>query len=82
MLERNDNNRVYAFASYNAGPGRVAQWKKETAGKLDVYAFIEQIPFNETRGYVQNVLMFDIYYNELMGQKAALFSPAELKAHY
>ncbi|WP_244907473.1 murein transglycosylase [Photobacterium iliopiscarium] len=82
MLKRNDNNRVYAFASYNAGPGRVSQWKKITDGKLDVYAFIEQIPFNETRGYVQNVLMFDIYYNELMGRKGVLFSPAELKAHY
>ena len=82
MLKRNDNNRVYAFASYNAGPGRVSQWKKVTDGKLDVYAFIEQIPFNETRGYVQNVLMFDIYYNELMGRKGVLFSPQELKARY
>ncbi|MEC6797555.1 murein transglycosylase [Photobacterium sp. S4TG1] len=82
MLERNDGNRVYAFASYNAGPGRVAQWKKVTDGKLDVYAFIEQIPFNETRGYVQNVLMFDIYYNELMGRKGVLFSSQELTARY
>ncbi|MCP4955479.1 MAG: murein transglycosylase [Photobacterium aquimaris] len=82
MLERNDGNRIYAFASYNAGPGRVAQWKKITAGKLDVYSFIEQIPFNETRGYVQNVLMFDIYYNELMGHKGILFSHEELNAHY
>ncbi len=64
------------------GPGRVAQWKKITAGKLDVYSFIEQIPFNETRGYVQNVLMFDIYYNELMGHKGVLFSPQELKDRY
>ncbi|MCD9556784.1 murein transglycosylase [Photobacterium carnosum] len=82
MLKRNDDNRIYAFASYNAGPGRVSQWKKVTDGKLDVYAFIEQIPFNETRGYVQNVLMFDIYYNELMGRKGVLFSPSELKARY
>lgn len=82
MLERHDGNRIYAFASYNAGPGRVAQWKKITAGKLDVYSFIEQIPFNETRGYVQNVLMFDIYYNQLMGRKGVLFSPAELNANY
>ena len=82
MLKRNDDNRIYAFASYNAGPGRVAQWKKITDGKLGVYAFIEQIPFNETRGYVQNVLMFDIYYNELMGHKGRLFSPNELNSRY
>ncbi|WP_318463545.1 murein transglycosylase [Photobacterium leiognathi] len=82
MLDNNDENRIYSFASYNAGPGRVKQWKKVTDGKLDVYSFIEQIPFNETRGYVQNVLMFDVYYNELMGKKAPLFKPSELKAHY
>lgn len=82
MLDQNDDNRIYSFASYNAGPGRVRQWKKQTDGKLDVYSFIEQIPFNETRGYVQNVLMFDVYYNELMGKKAPLLTQKELKARY
>lgn len=82
MLERNDDNRIFSFASYNAGPGRVKQWRKVTNGQLDVYSFIEQIPFNETRGYVQNVLMFEIYYNALMGKKTPLFRTHELKARY
>ncbi len=49
-----------AFAAYNAGPGRVAQWiaaygdprKGTTADLVD---WIERIPFDETRDYVQRV---------------------------
>ncbi|HIF9439104.1 TPA: murein transglycosylase [Photobacterium damselae] len=81
-LDRFDNNRIYAFAGYNAGPGRVNQWRKVTDGKLDAFAFIEQIPFNETRNYVQNILMFDIFYGDQLGQKTSLLRPNELKARY
>ncbi len=50
MLERYDNNRIFAFAAYNAGPSRVKRWQQETDGQLDVFEFIEAIPFTETRG--------------------------------
>ncbi|MGF1727376.1 murein transglycosylase [Photobacterium nomapromontoriensis] len=82
MLERYDNNRVFAFAAYNAGPRRVDSWREGTDGKLDVYAFIEAIPFNETRGYVQNVLMFEVYYGGLTDRAIPLLQPNELKAKY
>lgn len=62
--------------------GRVNQWRKVTDGKLDAFAFIEQIPFNETRNYVQNILMFDIFYGDQLGQKTSLLRPNELKARY
>ncbi|MGF1699628.1 murein transglycosylase [Photobacterium makurazakiensis] len=82
MLDRYDNNRIFAFAAYNAGPSRVTRWRKETDEKLDVYAFIEAIPFNETRGYVQNVLMFEVYYGDLTGVDTPLLKHNELKAKY
>ena len=82
MLDRHDNNRVYSFAAYNAGPSRVNRWQQQTDGQLDVFTFIEAIPFNETRGYVQNVLMFDVYYSKRMGQKKPLLTPEELQASY
>ncbi|MGF1691354.1 murein transglycosylase [Photobacterium kagoshimensis] len=82
MLDRHDNNRVYSFAAYNAGPSRVSRWQDQTDGQLDVFTFIEAIPFNETRGYVQNVLMFDVYYSKRMGQKKPLLTPEELQASY
>ncbi|MDV5172312.1 murein transglycosylase [Photobacterium rosenbergii] len=82
MLEQYDNNRIFAFAAYNAGPSRVIRWRKGTDGRLDVYAFIEAIPFNETRGYVQNILMFEVYYGDLTQSPVPLLKENELKAKY
>ncbi|MGF1722255.1 murein transglycosylase [Vibrio kyushuensis] len=82
LLERYDNNRIFALAAYNAGPHRVTQWRKRTDEKLDAYAFIESIPFKETRGYVQNILMFETYYRDLMGVDGAFLNEHEVKTKY
>ncbi|NET54706.1 MAG: transglycosylase SLT domain-containing protein [Symploca sp. SIO2E6] len=57
-----DNNSLLALASYNAGPGNVSKWVKKYGFK-DPDAFIEEIPFPETKGYVENV--FANYWNYL-----------------
>ena len=63
LMRRFNNNRILASVAYNAGPGRVQSWLDPT---LPVDAWIETIPFTETRNYVQNVLMFAaIYGNRL-----------------
>lgn len=77
LLDNYDENRILAFAAYNAGPHRVKTWLAKTEGKLDPIAFIEAIPFRETRGYVQNVLMYDIYYRKLMDIPLDLLAPKE-----
>lgn len=82
LLKQYDNNRIFALAAYNAGPHRVKTWRSKTQGKLDVYAFIEAIPFNETRGYVQNILMFETYYREVLGVDGAFLNQHELNAKY
>ncbi|PSU31846.1 murein transglycosylase [Photobacterium lutimaris] len=82
MLEQYDNNRIFAFAAYNAGPSRVTRWRNGTDGRLDVYAFIEAIPFNETRGYVQNILMFEIYYGDLTQTPVPLLTENEINTQY
>ncbi|MGF1910477.1 murein transglycosylase [Vibrio kasasachensis] len=82
LLEKYDNNRIFAFAAYNAGPGRVKTWRARTQGKLDAYAFIEAIPFNETRGYVQNILMFEVYYRDLLAADGAFLKPHEMNTKY
>lgn len=76
------NNRIFASAAYNAGPGRVRTWLGNSAGLIDAVAFVESIPFSETRGYVKNVLAYDAYYRYFMGQKDTLMSDAEWERRY
>lgn len=76
------NNRIYASAAYNAGPGRVRKWQSGSAGRLNAIAFVESIPFPETRGYVKNVLAYDAYYRYFMGEKAAILTDAEWQQRY
>jgi soluble lytic murein transglycosylase len=57
-----DNNSLFAVASYNAGPGSVADWI-DRFGFNDPDVFVEQIPFPETKGYVESV--FENYWNYL-----------------
>ena len=75
-------NRIFASAAYNAGPGRVHLWQDNSAGKLDVVAFIETIPFKETRGYVKNVLAYDAYYRHFLHQPGKLFTDNEWQQRY
>ncbi|EPN9383683.1 murein transglycosylase [Cronobacter malonaticus] len=77
-----DNNRIFASAAYNAGPGRVRTWLGNSAGRIDAVAFVESIPFSETRGYVKNVLAYDAYYRYFMGGKPVLMSDAEWSRRY
>jgi soluble lytic murein transglycosylase len=57
-----NNNSMLAVASYNAGPGNVSDWIAKY-GLSDPDAFIEVIPFGETKGYVESV--FENYWNYL-----------------
>lgn len=61
------NNRILIASAYNAGPHRVVKWLERANGKLAMDEFIASIPFAETRGYVQNVLAYDYYYQTLQG---------------
>lgn len=58
-----NGNRVLASAAYNAGPGRVRQWLKG-ANHLAFDVWVESIPFDETRQYVQNVLSYSVIYGK------------------
>lgn len=64
MLKTFKGNHAYASAAYNAGPHRVTRWLKKQ-GKLPLDAWIESIPFKETRRYVKNVLTYRVIYQRL-----------------
>lgn len=62
MLERYAGNQAFAAAAYNAGPHRVDQWLSNGRDQLPLDVWIETIPFQETRGYVQNIIVFSVIY--------------------
>ncbi|MFQ5828404.1 MAG: transglycosylase SLT domain-containing protein [Candidatus Methylomirabilia bacterium] len=55
LLEEFSNPRL-AIAAYNAGPHRVSEWWAKRRGD-DLEAFVERIPFRETRLFVKRVLV-------------------------
>jgi soluble lytic murein transglycosylase-like protein len=59
----NGSNEL-AIASYNAGQGRVLQWRRAAPGK-PMDEFIEAIPFRETRTYVKHVVMLASTYKRI-----------------
>lgn len=80
MFARFGNNRVLATAAYNAGPSRVVNWLPES-GSLDARIWIENIPFNETRGYVRRVLTDDtIFHWRITGLQRRLSNELDLIA--
>jgi len=68
MLKRFKGNYMLATAAYNAGPGRAARWSREFACQpSDIW--VEQIPFRETRLYVQRVLTYTVIFDNKLGNK-------------
>ena len=77
------NNRILISAAYNAGANRVEKWLSRANGKLALDEFVASIPFYETRGYVQNVVTYDFYYQILQNQEnPQIFSQEELNRLY
>ena len=76
LIEDEGGSREIAFAAYNAGPGRVAQWIAAHGdprdGTADLVDWIERIPFDETRDYVQRV-------SENLGVYRQLFADEKLE---
>ncbi|QIE57147.1 lytic transglycosylase domain-containing protein [Pikeienuella piscinae] len=75
-LEQFGGSVAMAAAAYNAGAGRVDRWIASygdpRTGAIDWIDWLETIPFDETRNYVQRVLEgLQIYRSRIAGQPVA-----------
>jgi soluble lytic murein transglycosylase len=68
----------YVAAAYNAGPGRVVQWKASLPLEIDEWA--EAVPFKETRGYVQGVVRNRLQYLRLYDENGKFRSEVGSRA--
>jgi soluble lytic murein transglycosylase len=54
LLDRHAGQLDLSLASYNAGAAAVARWRPPRSMDADIW--IENIPYTETRGYIQHIL--------------------------
>ena len=82
LIEDFGGSYALAIAAYNAGPGRVRQWLHDygdpRGGNIDMVDWIEMIPINETRNYVQRVLENLQIYRGQSGRESAFSLASDL----
>jgi soluble lytic murein transglycosylase-like protein len=61
-------NLFMLAAAYNAGPAKVAEWRRKIGDGGDPLLFIESIPSRETRGFVERVIANMWVYQQRLGQ--------------
>jgi soluble lytic murein transglycosylase len=71
LLRRFGGSEALALAAYNAGAEPVRRWL-DARGELPLDAFVEEIPIQETRGYVKRVLRSYAAYRLLYGDAASM----------
>ncbi|MEH3159612.1 MAG: lytic transglycosylase domain-containing protein [Sphingomonas taxi] len=71
-----------AIAAYNAGGGNVNKWLRANGdprtGTVDMVDWVEAIPYQETRNYVQRVLENAVVYDLINPARAKSRGPANL----
>ena len=70
----------YVAAAYNAGPGRVGQWRASLPLELDEWA--EAVPFRETRLYIQGVVRNTLQYKRLYDEQGQFRANVGARAIY
>ncbi len=84
LIDQWSGSYILAIASYNAGPGRAREWINlygdPRSPGVDPIDWLESIPFEETRNYVQRVLEnVQIYRHRLAGRPVPLTLDRDLR---
>lgn len=64
LLDKYDENTILTLAAYNAGEGKVDEWRARAAASGETFDVASHVPFKETRDYVARVLSAQASYRE------------------
>jgi soluble lytic murein transglycosylase len=64
LLDKYHGNRILTLAAYNAGEGKVDEWRANAAARGEKFKVADHIPFKETRDYVHRVLSASAEYRK------------------
>ncbi|MDE2560907.1 MAG: lytic transglycosylase domain-containing protein [Sphingomonadales bacterium] len=85
MMDYFGGSYPLAVAAYNAGPGNVNKWLRQNGdprnGSVDWVKWVEEIPYTETRAYVQHVLENAVVYDAMNPDKGNYTGPNPI-SHY
>ncbi|OGV26121.1 MAG: hypothetical protein A3F18_05395 [Legionellales bacterium RIFCSPHIGHO2_12_FULL_37_14] len=68
LSKKFNHNLILMAAAYNAGPMKVVYWLRENPTK-DLDLWVENIPFEETRNYLKNIIAFYVIYQNILRDK-------------
>jgi soluble lytic murein transglycosylase len=83
LIAKYNGSYVLTFVAYNAGPRRSKEWTEQfgdiRSGQVDPVDWVENIPFQETRQYVQKVMQNIHIYRSRLAPKTVRPMTADLK---
>jgi soluble lytic murein transglycosylase len=83
LVSNYNGSYVLTLVAYNAGPRRAKEWVEQfgdlRSGQVDPVDWVENIPFQETRQYVQKVLQNVHIYRSRLAPKTVRSMTADLR---
>jgi soluble lytic murein transglycosylase len=72
LLQKYRGNTILTLAAYNAGEGKVDEWRAHAAARGETFRVADHIPFQETRAYVHRVLSARTQYRRTYAHELGL----------
>ncbi len=83
LVQKFHGQELMAFAGYNGGPHRVGGWLDNRGHRIPLDEFVEEIPFDQSRGYAKKVLRFlQVYLRIYEGYDEGLYVGQNVRQDY
>lgn len=77
QIKKQNGQLTFVAAAYNAGPNALSGWIKQRRPNEDIFDFIENIPYDETRMYVKIIARNKLFYDRFENPEKTYPFPAE-----